>query len=121
VTTYPITPVAKPRMTRRDAWKKRPAVLKYHAFKDECRLRKVTLENYNRVTFVVPMPKSWSKKKKSVMECAPHEQTPDLDNFLKGLMDAVLDEDKHIHNLHVRKIWGHAGEIRIEECVVESA
>ena len=118
---YPITPVAKPRMTRADKRIPRPIVLKYWAFKAECKLRKVTLENYNRVTFVVPMPKSWSKKRKALMECAPHEQTPDLDNFLKGLMDAVLVEDKHIHNLHVRKIWGLTGEIRIEECAAVNA
>ena len=29
-----IQPVAKPRMTRSDRWKKRPVVLKYWQFKD---------------------------------------------------------------------------------------
>lgn len=101
-------------MTRADKRIPRPVVLNYWAFKAECRLRKMTLENYDHVTFVVPMPKSWSKKKQALMECAPHGQTPDLDNFLKGLMDAVLDEDKHIHNLHIRKIWGYEGRIWID-------
>ena len=40
---YPITPVPKPRMTRRDRWAKRPCVLRYWAFKDEVRLRRVSL------------------------------------------------------------------------------
>ena len=35
---YPIIPLGKPRMTQRDKWAKRPAVLRYRAFKDECRL-----------------------------------------------------------------------------------
>ena len=36
-TAYKIKPVPKPRMTQRDAWDKRPCVLRYRAFKDEVR------------------------------------------------------------------------------------
>ena len=32
---FNVNPVAKPRMTQRDKWKKRPVVDKYYAYKDE--------------------------------------------------------------------------------------
>ena len=33
---YHITPVPKPRMTQADRWRKRPCVVRYFAFCDEC-------------------------------------------------------------------------------------
>lgn len=36
---FDICPLPKPRMTQRDRWAKRPAVLRYRAFCDEVRLR----------------------------------------------------------------------------------
>ena len=88
--------------------------MKYHAFKDVCRLHNVTLDDFDTITFVLPMPPSWSKKKKALMDGAFHKQTPDLDNLLKALQDAVLKDDSHIASLKIRKIWGYAGQIRIE-------
>jgi hypothetical protein len=62
MTTYDIEPIGKPRMTRSDKWKKRPEVMRYRAFCDEVRLRKLTMpESGAHVTFVLPMPASWSK------------------------------------------------------------
>jgi len=40
---YNINPVPKPRMTQSDKWKKRPPVLRYFAFKDECRIHDVEI------------------------------------------------------------------------------
>ncbi len=61
---YIINPVGKPRMTRRDKWKQRPPVMRYRMFCDEARLHGIQLpENGAHVTFVLPMPKTWSKKK----------------------------------------------------------
>ena len=34
---FRVTPIGKPRMTQRDRWKKRPPVVRYHAFKDQLR------------------------------------------------------------------------------------
>lgn len=111
---YPIVPTAKPRMTQRDRWKKRPSVLKYFAFKDECRARNVQLPEVGiRVIYGVPMPKSWSKKKKEEMDWKPHQQTPDLDNLNKALCDAVLDDDSRIWNMWGSKIWSREGFIFI--------
>lgn len=115
---YPITPVAKPRMTQRDRWKKRRIVQRYRAFKDECRLRGVTVpEHGGSVTFVLPMPKSWSKAMRDAMNERPHQQKPDVDNLLKGLLDAVYGEDCGVWDIRVRKRWGVMGEIMVTyEC-----
>lgn len=82
---YLITPVGKPRMTRADKWKQRPPVMRYRMFCDEARLHGIRVpENGAHITFVLPMPKSWSKKKRAAMDGQPHQQKPDLDN-LKNL------------------------------------
>ena len=112
---YQITPMAKPRMTRADKWKQRPAVQKYRAYKDEIRLRKVSVpESGARVTFVIPMPASWSKKKRQAMNGMPHRQRPDLDNLHKGLLDALFTEDCQVWDHWITKIWGEEGAIIIE-------
>lgn len=113
---YNITPLGKPRMTRADKWKKRPEVLRYRAFCDEVRLNKVTLqESGYHVIFVLPMPPSWSKKKRALMDGKPHQQKPDKDNLEKALLDALFGEDSHIWDGRVTKIWGETGKIVIRE------
>ena len=114
---YPITPMGKPRMTKADAWKKRECVLRYSDFKDECRLRKLTLpESGYHVVCVIPMPKSWSKKEKAEMLHQPHRQRPDKDNLEKAILDAIYGEDSHIWDGRITKIWGDTGEIIVTEC-----
>lgn len=114
--TYPITAIGKPRMTQRDRWAKRPAVLRYFAFKDECRLHNVTLPMSGaHVVFILPMPQSWSKKKKAQMNGQPHMQKPDADNLIKALADAIYNEDCEIWNFQVSKFWGEQGQIIIIE------
>lgn len=117
---YLITPMGKPRMTRSDKWKQRPEVLRYRAFKDEVRLNKVSLpESGYHITFVIPMPKNWSKKKKAEMSGKPHQQKPDKDNLEKALLDAIFEDDCRIWDGRVSKIWGESGKIIIKE--VENA
>ncbi len=111
---YPIIPVPKPRMTQRDKWAKRPAVMRYRAFCDEVRLHGVKLpDSGSHVTFVMPMPKSWSAKKKYIMCGEPHQQTPDVDNLGKALFDAVHKQDCTIWDVRITKKWGHSGVIII--------
>ncbi len=113
--SYPITPVPKPRMTRSDKWKKRPAVLRYRAYCDEVRLRVVQLpESGYHVTFILPMPKSWSGKRKTEMDGKPHQQTPDKDNLEKALLDALFQDDSHIWDGRVTKRWGQEGKIIVD-------
>jgi Holliday junction resolvase RusA-like endonuclease len=108
---YYITPIPKPRMTRRDKWACRPAAVKYFEFCNQVKAAGVELPEHGAViTFYIPMPPSWSKKKRKAMNMTPHQQTPDLDNLLKALSDAVHDEDCRIwHYGEVMKLWAEAG------------
>lgn len=110
---YEITPVPAPRQVRSDTWKPRPMVLRYRAFKDHVRLLNVKVESGDEIVFTLPMPPSWSKKKKREMDGQPHTQRPDLDNLLKALLDAIYTEDCHIWKLTVSKVWGSKGGIEI--------
>ena len=102
-------------MTQRDRWCKRPATLKYWEYKELVRKSGVRIPDCGaHITFVLPMPKSWSKKKRESMEWQPHQQKPDKDNLEKGLLDAVFDEDCRVWDSRVSKIWGNKGEIWIE-------
>lgn len=112
---YDVTPVPKPRMTKRDRWAKRPAVVRYWAFCDAIRSAGCTLpEAGAHVVFHLPMPKSWSKKKKLAMLGQPHQQRPDWDNLAKALQDAVLKEDSAVWNMQVTKRWAERGSIEVE-------
>jgi Holliday junction resolvase RusA-like endonuclease len=113
---YLITPVAKPRMTRSDKWKKRKCVLKYWAYRDEIRLFRVKIPESNaRIIFYLPMPDSWSKKKKEQMLGKPHQQKPDIDNLVKGILDATYKDDSTVWDIKAAKYWGRRGEIYIAE------
>ena len=111
-----VAPFAKPRMTQRDRWAKRQIVKDYFAFRDTVKQeikRLLALQNNNDkksweeldIGFFIPMPKSWSKKKKLSMTGTPHKQRPDLDNYIKGLLDALLEEACKVWRISARKIW----------------
>jgi len=110
-----IQAVPKPRMTRADAWKKRPCVLRYWTFKDELKrlLKEVDLQIDAELfmEFYIPMPKSWSKKKKAEYKGKTHQQKPDIDNLLKGVMDAIFKEDSHVHTVYGKKTWAEEASV----------
>jgi Holliday junction resolvase RusA-like endonuclease len=115
---YDVTPRAKLRMTRRDSWgngKVRPAVERWRAFKDAVRVAGVTVEDGDALTFHLPMPASWSAKKRARHDGQPHRATPDLDNLIGGLFDAAMpDGDQHIAELGpCRKVWASEGAIDV--------
>ena len=119
LTEKDITPVPKPRMTRRDVWLKppRPAVARYREFCDKVREAGLQIPDADaHILFVLPMPESWSSKKKDAKDGTPHQTKPDLDNLLKGLVDACRrDTDERIWRYgSIRKIWGRTGRIEIE-------
>ncbi len=112
----PVAPVAKPRMTQRDKWAKRPIVQKYHQFKDDMRLQvKGTLDPRFDVIFWIPMPQSWPTKKMVEMAGKPHQARPDIDNYLKALMDTLCEDDSHIYDAHAMKYWAYEGKIQLKE------
>lgn len=111
---YDISPVPAPRMTRADKWKQRPCVLRYREFRDLVRLSHVDVPPGAHVQFVMPMPKSWSDKKRIAHQGAPHTSKPDLDNLIKALLDACYEDDAHIWRLSAEKTWGEIGYIAVE-------
>lgn len=54
------------------------------------------------IYFYIPVPKSWSKKKKKLHHGMLHQSTPDIDNLVKATFDSITREDKYV---------GHLGEI----------
>jgi Holliday junction resolvase RusA-like endonuclease len=110
----PVAPIAKPRMTQRDKWKKTKRVSQYHAYKDLLRLKhKTDLSEMQilAITFYLPMPRSWPERKKKEMEHTFHRQTPDIDNLVKGFLDAACEDDAHIAGVAALKIWSREGAI----------
>lgn len=58
-----------------------------------------------RIYFYLPLPQSWSQKKKTQYHFSIHQRQPDIDNLTKALMDGLMVEDKHIAHLQVAKFW----------------
>lgn len=113
-TEYQIVPTPKPRQTRADVWKKRACVMRYRAFADQCRVMGMQVnESGSHLVFILPMPKSWSKKKRVAMDGQPHQQKPDIDNLCKSVLDALHKDDSHIYNIRLSKFWGQKGKIII--------
>jgi len=109
-----ITPVPKPRMTQRDKWAKRACVIRYRAFCDAVREAGLMVpDDGAHVQFSLPMPASWSAKRKAQMIGQPHRQKPDVDNLTKALMDACLKEDQGVWDLRITKRWASEGSIEI--------
>lgn len=109
--------MGKPRMTRRDVWQKRPVVVRYRQFCD--RLREcagVVPKNVFgiHVACAIPMPESWSQRRKDQMCGNLMRQRPDCDNILKGIMDALFTEDSGISICTTVKTWCQTGEAKIE-------
>ena len=89
-------------------------MLRYRAFADEARALGITIpEKGATLIFGMPMPKSWSKKKRSDMLGKGHQQRPDLDNILKSCFDAVMKEDCAVWEIHCVKIWANDGFIEV--------
>ena len=119
---FDITPTAYVRQTRADRWKRRPVVLRYRAFRDEVALRIRELpEDFFHVVFLLPMPASWSEKKKRDFAGRPHLGKPDKDNLEKGLLDAVYRgrDDAHVWNTASTKLWAYHGAIVIADDYLE--
>jgi Holliday junction resolvase RusA-like endonuclease len=114
-----VEPMGAPRMTRADAWKKRPVVLRYRAYKDEIRKACEKCVETDVVTVKVAayfsMPESWSVKKKIKNAGMLHRVKPDVDNCAKGILDAILEQDSCVADLIASKRWVEPwGDARLE-------
>jgi len=119
MTEVAIVPVPKPRMTRSDAWRKRRCVVRYWEFKDELLIKLgrdfVMPECDYHIIFYLPMPKSWSRKKRLEMDGKPHQQKPDKDNLEKAFLDCVLADDSKIWDGRATKRWAQVGKITLKK------
>ena len=114
-----IDPVAKPRMTRSDRWKKRPCVMRYRDYSNRLRkaalLQKYVPANELIMQFHIKMPVSWSKKKKEQMRGRPMQSRPDIDNLQKSILDSLFpDEDSAIWKVCASKRWADVGSVTIK-------
>lgn len=107
--------MAKPRMTRRDAWSNpRPIVAKYRAWCMECQVRNLRVPSLMPIlVFYIEMPKSWPKYKKEDMFGRPHQATPDVDNMVKAVLDVSLANDKEVWSVWAAKLWSWVPGIAI--------
>jgi Holliday junction resolvase RusA-like endonuclease len=116
---FDVVPMGKPRMTQSDKWKKRPATDRYWELKNK--LKQIAKDNdfvipdsnYHMI-FNIPMPDSWSKKKKIEFNEKPHKQKPDKDNLEKAVLDSLCEEDSYIWDGRVSKYWAYKGSIIIK-------
>ena len=116
--TIPGTPVAKPRMTQRDRWKKRLCVVRYRTWCDHAREVAGELPPANQidslswVAYFSP-PKSWTKKKREAAIGELHRQTPDRDNIDKAVLDCFFKEDSGIAAGSIEKRWDLVARLEI--------
>ena len=59
------------------------------------------------LVFYMPIPKSYTKKKKALMqdETYPHTNKPDIDNMMKFYLDCLPFDDKVIYKIEAEKIY----------------
>jgi Holliday junction resolvase RusA-like endonuclease len=75
--------------------------------------------------FIIPVPKSYSKKKKAELIGKYHTQKPDIDNLAKFAMDAistkgVWSDDSIVACTSIKKIWGNVGRVYINISILEN-
>jgi Holliday junction resolvase RusA-like endonuclease len=122
----PIEPMGAVRMTGRGKYIKKNA-LRYLAYKEQIQWevkkqfrRKELLAGpiEVKITFFMPMPKSWSNKKKSNSVGTYHTKKPDTDNLVKGIFDAlnklVWQDDNLVAKVSAKKIYAENPRIKVE-------
>lgn len=125
-----ITPMGAVRMTTRGKFVKKNAK-KYLQYKEAIRwtikqqFKGKPIDGAVGVTvwFYMPMPETWSKKKKAEMVNRYHTKKPDIDNLIKGLFDALNNliwvDDNRVVDMTVFKVYGEKPGIEIEVEEVE--
>jgi Holliday junction resolvase RusA-like endonuclease len=70
------------------------------------------------ITFYMPIPMSWSLKKKERYNGAVHKSKPDIDNMIKGCFDALnkiaWKDDNQVYEVNSRKVYSFNPGIGIE-------
>ena len=123
---FDIIPMGGVRMSQSDRWKTNPnhidpkkrqrkVVKNYFDFKNilvlQANQMKYELGQYIDALFLIPMPASWSEKKKEKMNGMPCVTKPDTDNLLKAVCDSLRKSDQDIWYMKGVKIWAYKGSI----------
>ncbi|MCS6297210.1 MAG: RusA family crossover junction endodeoxyribonuclease [Nitrospira sp.] len=127
-------PMGKPRMTRKDQFLTQKRTFRTEAdarraeklrqYFDWCNGARAQAQTPDGITLDRPtalsvraylaMPASWSQKKKTQQIGAPHVVTPDGDNILKGICDALFVNDQMIYRKIIEKRWDDGRGPRVE-------
>jgi len=116
--TVPGVPVGKPRMTRRDKWKKRPCVMRYRDWADKARAvagkmpKSTIVARLDWVAYFEPH-NSWSPEKRAEAMGELHRSKPDRDNIDKAILDALFKNDSAIALGTVEKRWGVPARLEV--------
>ena len=125
---FDIIPMGAVRMTKSDKWKTNPnhidpkkrqrkPVTQYFNYKNTLLWQGKSMgfeigKCFDAVYFI-PMPDSWSNKKKERMNGLPCEVKPDTDNITKGIKDTFSKNDSDIWFERAEKRWAYKGSIII--------
>jgi len=86
-----------------------PRAKRYASYLNDLRKIRFRLpQPFYHAVFILPIPKSWSKKKKFETCYTDHRSRPDRDNLDKAVGD-IIPEDMHIARGYPSKIWGPFG------------
>ena len=122
-------PMGAVRMSKSDTWKtdpnhpnilkrQRDVVRRYFEYKNSvtkaCNENNYVLGDTLNVVFYLPMPKSWSEKKRKAHQFQPHKSKPDLDNLVKAVMDALKKQDSDVYQITAEKRYDYEGYILIK-------
>ena len=125
---FDVVPMGAVRMSQSDKWKtnpnhpdprkrKRESVVRYHNFKnrilDQAHLMNFELGQVFEAVYLMPMPNTWSIKKKREMVGLPNKVRPDTDNITKAIKDTLRKEDGDIWCEKAEKRWAYLGSILI--------
>jgi Holliday junction resolvase RusA-like endonuclease len=74
---------------------------------------------YAQLDFYVGMPKSWSKKKKTIKNGKYCDNNADIDNYIKAILDSLegiyYENDKQIVMIRARKYYSETPRIEYEQ------
>lgn len=101
----------KPRMTRRDKWAKRPCVVKWHDFKDKVAI--AYRERRGRM-YCVPIAVAFRFT-------VSNKRRMDLDNLIKGFLDALLGVAFSDDNINIIRRYDYAEVTTVPVGEFESA
>ena len=127
---FDVVPMGAVRMTQSDKWKVNPnhsdplkrqreVVTRYFEFKSKIKAQaeqmQFKLGGVLEIAFLVPMPHTWSEKKKIKHNKQPVKTRPDIDNYVKSFMDALEVEDGFVWKIIAEKRYAFKGSILVYE------